>query len=76
MEPEGILKACTTKPRMNSASNTAIAIASRYSLRVPFFLSTTGIELSTLSQDLRVQFGYVASVRLLRKRIAFTGISF
>ena len=31
MDPEGILKACTTKTRMAKASNMAIMIASAYS---------------------------------------------
>ncbi len=31
MEPEGIVKACTANWRMNSASSTAMMIASEYS---------------------------------------------
>jgi hypothetical protein len=37
MDPEGILKACTTKVLMISASIMATANASIYSLMIPFF---------------------------------------
>jgi len=38
MEPEGILKACTTKVRMSRARARAMMIASAYSRNVDFFL--------------------------------------
>ena len=45
MEPDGIVKACTTSERMTSARSTAIAIASAYSR----------------TMDLRRRFGSTAS---------------
>src|SRR4051812_41613528 len=41
IEPVGILKACTTKVRMNSARMTAVTIASKYS-RSADFLNSRG----------------------------------
>jgi hypothetical protein len=44
IDPDGILKACTTKLRMNKANTKAMIIASTYSRNRDFFLGVISVD--------------------------------